>query len=490
MADSRDNPSPPTAAASRVERRPVKHYVSMFGTKPTGVLSGRVGKNRTPKPSGPTGGRQDLGEKPNASSAKRPAASAAANSGSNSSLPPSRTAASTAANAESNGSPSPSRPAAGTAANAGPGRNAGYALQEHLDSIREVIRESKYRRFVRIQNEAEERRAQEARGPDPSPSPPPSEETEEDYHPSGYWHADQVSLNMILKDRNEYSLMPSTWRLSLKGIPLPEGLFYTKTKTTAARPRIYSHTERLEYRGASAQSALALTYHLQHIGVLALRRLIEVHGRISDLREKQMEVKRNCTKLPHERQADENVVIEDIIRHLLKTLEDALNWAVADGTLTVYSKKQLPSNIEIYDLTWCKDDFAETVLTRMTMMAENWSRTLAELPGFGDNSRENGGENEQANEDDNAAQKPEAPVVFGFFIYKHIITIVTLNASDKLAAEHTSCELNFAEKNQHQWNALAVMATVCWARDLLKKKALEMKLEPVDDASELSDPDA
>ncbi|RYO75652.1 hypothetical protein DL766_010361 [Monosporascus sp. MC13-8B] len=447
MADSSGNPSPPGAAASPVGRRPLKHYVSMLGTKPTGVLSGRVEKNRTPKPSKPTKGPQDPGEQPNASSPKRPTASAAANSGSNSSLPPSRPPA-------------------------GPAANAGYALQEHLESIREVIRESEYRRFVRIQAEAEERRAQEARGPDPSPSPPPSEDTEEDYDPNGYWHADQISLNMILKDRNEYSLMPSTWRLSLKGIPLPEGLFYTKTKTTAARPRIYSHIERLEYRG-----------------VLALRRLIEVHGRISDLREKQMEVKRNYTRLPHERQADENIVIDDITRHLRKTLEDAMNWAVADGSLTVYSNKQLPSNIEIFDLTWCKDDFAETVLTRMTMMAEDWSQALADLPGFEDNNRENGGENEEANEDDNTTKKPEAPVVFGFFIYKHIVTIVTLNAGDKMAAEHTSCELNFAEKNQHQWNALAVMATVCWARDLLMKKALEMKLEPVEDASELSDPD-
>ncbi|RYO99083.1 hypothetical protein DL764_006910 [Monosporascus ibericus] len=473
MANSSGNPSPPSAAASRVERRPVKHYVSMFGTKPTGVLSGRVEKNRTPKPSGQTKGPHDLGEQPNASSPKHPAASAPANPVSNSSPPPSHTAASTAANAESNSSTSFGRPAASTAANAGLGRNAGYALQEHLDSIREVIRESEYRRFVRIQREVEESRAQEARGPDPSPSPPPSEKTEGDYDPNGYWHADQVSLNMILKDRNEYSLMPSTWRLSLKGIPLPEGLFYTKTKTMAARPRIYSHTERLEYRG-----------------VLALRRLIEVHGRISDLREKQMEVKRNYTKLPHERQADENVVIEDITKHLIKTLEDAMDWAVADGTLTIYSKKQLPSNIEVFDLTWCKDGFAETVLTTMTRMAEVWSQTLAELPGLEDNSRENGGENEQADGDDNTTKKPEAPVLFGFFIYKHIVTIVTLNAGDKMAAEHTSCELNFAEKNQHQWNALAVMATVCWARDLLKKKALEMKLKPVDIASELSDPDA
>ncbi|RYP75744.1 hypothetical protein DL771_002231 [Monosporascus sp. 5C6A] len=454
MADSSGNLSPPSAAASRVERRPVKHYVSMFGTKPTGVLSGRVGKNRTPKPSGPSKGPQDPGEQPNASSPKRPAASAAANP-------------------RSNGSPPSNHTAAGTAASAGSGRKAGYALQEHLDSIREVIRESEYRRFVRIQRKAEERRAQEARGPDPSPSPPPSEETEEDYDPNGYWHADQVSLNMVLKDRNEYSLMPSTWRLSLKGIPLPEGLFYTRTKTTAVRPRIYSHIERLEYRG-----------------VLALRRLIEVHGRISDLREKQMEVKRNYTKPPHKRQADENVVIEDIVRHLTKALEDAMNWAVADGTLAAYSTEQLPSNIEIFDLTWCKDDFAETVLTNMTTMAEDWSQALAELPGFEDNSRENDGENEEANEDDNATKKPEAPVLFGFFIYKHIITIVTLNAGDRMAAEHTSCELNFAEKNQHQWNALAVMATVCWARDLLKKKALEMKLEPVEGVLELSDPDA
>lgn len=63
------------------------------------------------------------------------------------------------------------------------------------------------------------------------------------------WRWEQVYLNTILNARNKYTLMPSTWRMHFRGIPLPDSLFYIKTKSKSIRPKIYARTDRLEYRG-------------------------------------------------------------------------------------------------------------------------------------------------------------------------------------------------------------------------------------------------
>jgi len=63
------------------------------------------------------------------------------------------------------------------------------------------------------------------------------------------WRQEQIFLNTILNARNEFTLMPSTWRMHFRGIPLPDSLFYIKTKTKSIRPRIYARTDKLEYRG-------------------------------------------------------------------------------------------------------------------------------------------------------------------------------------------------------------------------------------------------
>jgi hypothetical protein len=70
-------------------------------------------------------------------------------------------------------------------------------------------------------------------------------ETETD----GRWRLEQIYLNTILNARNEFTLMPSTWRMHFRGIPLPDSLFYFKSKSKSIRPRIYSRTDKLEYRG-------------------------------------------------------------------------------------------------------------------------------------------------------------------------------------------------------------------------------------------------
>ncbi len=73
---------------------------------------------------------------------------------------------------------------------------------------------------------------------------------------------------------------------------------------------------------------------------------------------------------------------------------------------------------------------------------------------------------------------------------KHIITIVTLDASDPSAIIHVPCQLHMAERNQHQWNALAIMVTICWARDvLLDYINSRPDLQP-EVKDESSDPDA
>ena len=100
--------------------------------------------------------------------------------------------------------------------------------------------------------------------PSPTPSPTSSQSTDESHAVEGYWHEDQIALNVILNARNEYTLMPSTWRYSLRGIPFPEGLFYRKTKDIAVRPRIYHHDEKFEYRGRPLHICVLFFRSLAH----------------------------------------------------------------------------------------------------------------------------------------------------------------------------------------------------------------------------------
>lgn len=147
------------------------------------------------------------------------------------------------------GQPGPSRPPVTQPRNGPLFPPYNFAHQDLWTRTDNLIQESLSREYEAEQRRIENDRVVRAREYDPSPSPTPSVSTDEGHDPADFWHEDQVALNVILNARNEYSLMPSTWRMSLKGIPLPEGLFYTKTKNTATRPRIYAHTDSLEFRG-------------------------------------------------------------------------------------------------------------------------------------------------------------------------------------------------------------------------------------------------
>ncbi|KAI0840763.1 hypothetical protein F5Y06DRAFT_261694 [Hypoxylon sp. FL0890] len=273
-----------------------------------------------------------------------------------------------------------------------------------------------------------------------NPSEPSSQETNVDYDPEEGWRYEQVFLNQILKGRDEYTLMPTTWRMHFRGIPFPEGLFYIRTQAVSVRPRIYARTDRLEYRGA-----------------IALRRLIDLHSRIRDIRKA-------------EKQDPNSDYSSQIVKQTRRRLMDALRWAELDGDIDKY-KPYFPSNVRILEMEDLdRLDMDLHIQEEMNDLAEQWRRILAGVP-----------------ED----ERPTAPVLFGFVIFRHILFIVTVDAQDPAAVCHIPCQLNLSERNQHQWNALAIMVTVCWARDLFRRLADNFEIPGHDSGSGRdSDPDA
>ncbi|KAI1269099.1 hypothetical protein F5Y18DRAFT_176553 [Xylariaceae sp. FL1019] len=285
--------------------------------------------------------------------------------------------------------------------------------------------------------------------PDSDSEDGPDEDTDCAEDEDTTWRREQVFLNTILNARNEFTLMPITWRMHFRGIPLPDSLFYQQENAKAARPKIYARSPKCEYRGT-----------------VALRKLIEVHGRIQDLRKEQWSIRQDQESSDKRQQS--RSVTSGIVSHLEKALQIAIDWAHEDGGSAKYGN-QIPRNIkiiEIKDKISADEDSANKIQVEMADLAGKWRKTVPSKDG------------------------KQAPVVFAFVILRHIIFIVTLDASNPEADIHIPCQLNMAERNQHQWNALAIMVTVCWARDVL--------LDYIDSAHELqpqqksdsSDPDA
>jgi hypothetical protein len=180
---------------------------------------------------------------------------------------------------------------------------------------------------------------------------------------------------------------------------------------------------------------------------VALRKLIDVHARIQDIRSHEATINQEYKSRPETRRKLIYATSADMVKQLRRALEQALNWAKKDGDITKYGD-QLPSNVRIIELkdilSTDEPDSEVKVQTAMCDLAKEW-RTHALT-----------------------ADKPcQAPVIFGFAIMRNIITVVTMDASDLGAIMHVPCQLQMAERNQHQWNALAIMVTVCWARDVL-----------------------
>ncbi|KAI0852969.1 hypothetical protein F5Y00DRAFT_258225 [Daldinia vernicosa] len=270
------------------------------------------------------------------------------------------------------------------------------------------------------------------------------EETTQDHDPKERWRYEQVFLNQVLKARDEYTLMPTTWRMHFRGVPLPEGLFYVKTHAVSTRPRIYARTDKLEYQGATA-----------------LRKLMDIHGRVRDLRRAQRS---------HTDEQDKNICGRRLVNHIKQTLAQALRWSVTDGNIRRY-RRDFEPNIVILEMNdENKSDMDVVIQTEMTKLATWWRDKLALVPG---------------------EVRPEAPVLFCFVIFKHIVFIVTMDAENSDAVCHIPCQLNLSEENQYQWNALAIMVTICWARDLYIDM-MDRLLVGVDydEGKHSSDPDA
>ncbi|KAI1461266.1 hypothetical protein F4805DRAFT_276276 [Annulohypoxylon moriforme] len=266
-----------------------------------------------------------------------------------------------------------------------------------------------------------------------------TQETNKDYDPEDGWRYEQVFLNQILRGRDEYSLLPSTWRMHFRGIPLPDSLFYIKTHAVSVRPRIYARTDRFEYRGA-----------------IALRRLMDMHGRIRDIRR----ARADATQDEAERR---------IVRHIKRRVQDALRWAQLDADVVKYSKS-LPPNVRLIEMYEAdKDNMHIPIQESMAEVAASWREILDRVP-----------------ED----QRPVPPVIFGLVIFKHILFIVTLDSQDPEASCHIPIQVNLSEMNQNQWNALAIMVTICWARDLLADVANKIPDLLLEAPKADSDPDA
>ncbi|KAI0484701.1 hypothetical protein GGR56DRAFT_37372 [Xylariaceae sp. FL0804] len=272
---------------------------------------------------------------------------------------------------------------------------------------------------------------------------------------------EQRRLNLILNDRNKFSLMPREWKMHFRGIPLPDGLFYTQKKASSDRPRIYARNKQFDYRGA-----------------MMLRKLIDTHARVRDIRTQQQLLKqqfKDRVVTGTEWRDSNGVLILDIKTQLSKALKQAVAWASEDGDLVRY-RDNIPPLINIISLDdqdpkEDPDRSDRKINAEMRESGAQWRNVASEGAPEGQDA-------------------PQAPVIFGFVLLKHIILIVTLDSSNPGARCHVACSLNMSEFNQHQWNALAVMVTICWARDHLAKFMSNCSDLAPEAQGPASDPDA
>ncbi|KAH8681554.1 hypothetical protein BX600DRAFT_491748 [Xylariales sp. PMI_506] len=291
-------------------------------------------------------------------------------------------------------------------------------------------------------------------------SPYSTEATEE--HSKDKWKMEQKLLHAVIQSQGEYSLMPTSWEGALKGFPIPASVFYRQTKSTSARPRIYARNPSKEFEGTKKFLALA----------------DGLPARIRDVRAKALAVCYDTSKLAAEKDSERAILGREMARKIRLVLEDAIKWAREDGGLAVYGTR-LATNIVVEEIT------EENVITAslfihntMKHLAETWVKDIEDL---GSDKF-----NELAKKE---SQLPAPPVVYGIFLIQHQVLIVHLDAENPTATYYVETRLIMNSTTHQQWNALAIMATICWARDKLMAMAEKMKLpHEEDDAS--SDPDA
>ncbi|KAI1342414.1 hypothetical protein F5Y15DRAFT_429733 [Xylariaceae sp. FL0016] len=283
-----------------------------------------------------------------------------------------------------------------------------------------------------------------------------------------HWRIQQRALNEVLTNRNHYTWMPSTWKMHLRGIPLPDGLWYQQQRERSVRPRVYCRNPKYEFQG-----------------VIMFRKLIEVHSRIRDIRELQKLAKagRDRAHMRGYQYRNWNLVyIQDIRKHVLRCVRNAIEWSRTDGGLKRYNVPPVIKAFDLVDIESVADvyglanpngnpDPMDFIERHMCAMADDWNRLIQDLKLPLEEER------------------PTPPVVFGFFAFKHILFIVTKDAADPGAFCDIPCQLNMGEKNQDQWNSVAILGTICWARDHLLELLAHLPVDPMDSDAE-DDPDA
>ncbi|KAK7981785.1 hypothetical protein PG988_004023 [Apiospora saccharicola] len=280
-----------------------------------------------------------------------------------------------------------------------------------------------------------------------------AEGSDSEYDALAHWRREQIVLNAVLKGRDEFSLLPSAWRVHFSGAPVSDCMFYRQTKGMAARPRIYAHEDKCEFQGA------------RH-----LRDFIEMASRIRDLRTKQAKVAGDKCWTNAEKAAKRKIVQQDMSRRLQKLLNAAIQWSWVDGNLTAYKDDLLP-NIQIMDVSGNPGASSVDVEKQLACLAERWrerfdERDFKSLPSH-----------------------PKVPVIYGFVIVGSSMIIVSLDAANSEANTHTPLKMNMAEAYQEGWNALGIMVTICWARDMLMRLREDLGLT-VRAREVESDPDA
>lgn len=193
-------------------------------------------------------------------------------------------------------------------------------------------------------------------------------------------------------------------------------------------------------------------------------------SRIRDLRTKQAKIARDKRWTNAEKVAKRRSIQKDMSKRLDKLLSDAIQWSWEDGNLTAYKDDLLP-NIEIMDVSGSPGASAVDVEKQLTNLAGRWRQQF------------------DKREFKSLSSHPEVPVIYGFVIMGSSMIIVSLDAANSEAKTHTPLTMNMAETYQEGWNALGIMVTICWARDMLMRLredlCLTVRVREVE-----SDPDA
>ncbi|KAI0132230.1 hypothetical protein BJ170DRAFT_236705 [Xylariales sp. AK1849] len=271
---------------------------------------------------------------------------------------------------------------------------------------------------------------------------------------------EQKLLSVIIKHKGDFTFMPAHWKMHLKGDPYPAGIFYNKTKSASFRPRIYARTERLEYNGSKK-----------------FRDIVQIPSRIRDIRYNALVVAHDESMTEEERAAERTICGRALVHRLRPVLEAAIEWSLQDGDLVKYGNA-LPPNIRIIDVTDVESDHAADAQIRdeMKALALEWHDAIMALEA-------------EAETEEDIKALPRVPVIYGLAIVEHNVLIVHKDAEDPESAHQIDDRLTMDKEDRQKWNALAIMVTICWARDKLMEIAEKLKLEAIVEEPE-SDPDA